>query len=55
LWWLLRRVGRFSPWTAVLFPLPLLFFLAIFLRSLIATFVTRSVRWKGRRLAAGRH
>ena len=54
-WWLLRKVGRFSPLTALLYPIPLLFFVVVFARSLFATFVRRSVRWKGRRVAAGRH
>lgn len=45
---LLRRVGRFSPLTALVYPVPLLFFLGVFLRSLVLTFVRRQVRWSGR-------
>jgi 4,4'-diaponeurosporenoate glycosyltransferase len=44
----LRRVGRFSPLTAALFPVPLAFFLAVFARSLVRTFVRRRVTWRGR-------
>ena len=45
---LLRKVGRFSPLVAVLYPVPLAFFVAVFLRSLVLTFVRRQVRWRGR-------
>jgi 4,4'-diaponeurosporenoate glycosyltransferase len=44
----LRRVGRFSPLTAALYPIPLAFFVAVFLRSLVRTFVRREVTWRGR-------
>jgi 4,4'-diaponeurosporenoate glycosyltransferase len=44
----LRRVGRFSPLTAALYPIPLAFFVAVFLRSLVRTFVRRQVTWRGR-------
>lgn len=46
--WMLRRVGRFGALTALLFPIPLVGFLAIFLRSAFRTLVRRQVRWKGR-------
>lgn len=45
---LLRRVGRFSPLTAVLYPIPLAFFLVVLVRSLVLTYVRRQVRWRGR-------
>lgn len=47
---LFRRVGRFSPLTALLYPIPLVFFLGVFVRSLVLTFVRRQVRWRGRTL-----
>lgn len=47
---LFRRVGRFSPVTAVLYPVPLAFFVGVFLRSAALTFVRREVRWRGRRI-----
>jgi 4,4'-diaponeurosporenoate glycosyltransferase len=47
---LFRRVGRFGVATAVLFPIPLAFFLAVFLRSIVLTFVRREVAWRGRRV-----
>ncbi|HVF32676.1 MAG TPA: glycosyltransferase family 2 protein [Acidimicrobiales bacterium] len=45
---LFRRVGGFSPLTALLYPVPLAFFVVVFLRSLVLTFVRREVRWRGR-------
>ena len=47
---LLRRVGSFRATTAILFPIPLLAFVAMFARSLLWTFVRRSVVWRGRRI-----
>ena len=46
--WMLRRIGNFGFHTAVLFPVSLLFFLFLFLYSLMLTFVVRRVRWRGR-------
>ena len=48
LWWMFRRVGRFGVVTAMLYPVLLLFFLAIFVRSLFASFVRHRVTWRGR-------
>ena len=45
---LLHRTGSFRWWTWVVFPVPLLFFDLVFLRSLVRTGVHRSVRWRGR-------
>lgn len=42
------RVGRFGPATALVYPVPLLVFLAVFLRSLWRTLVRHSVTWRGR-------
>lgn len=47
---LLRRVGSFSPLTALLYPIPLAFFVGVFLRSVVLTFVRREVVWRGRRV-----
>ncbi len=46
--WLLRRIGNFGAATALLYPLPLAFFVWVFLRSLYFTVVRNSVTWKGR-------
>jgi 4,4'-diaponeurosporenoate glycosyltransferase len=48
---LVRRVGRFSPLTAIAYPIPLAFFVAVFLRSAVLTFVRHEVRWRGRTIS----
>ena len=50
--WMLRRLGNYGLLTALVFPLPLVFFVAVFLVSLLRTFVFRRVRWKGRSIPA---
>ena len=51
LWFMLREVGRFSVWTSLLFPIPLLAFFSIFLRSFYLVRVRRSVAWRGQTIA----
>lgn len=51
--WMLGRVGRFGPAAAV-FPVPLAFFVVVFVRSLVSTVVLGRVRWKGRTIPTGR-
>jgi 4,4'-diaponeurosporenoate glycosyltransferase len=53
LWVMFRRVGRFGPGTAVLFPLWMATFLAIFARSLWCTVVRKEVAWRGRAVPLG--
>jgi 4,4'-diaponeurosporenoate glycosyltransferase len=50
--WMLRRVGTFGWITALFYPVPLVFFLAVFVRSAFLTVVRRKVPWKGRELRA---
>jgi 4,4'-diaponeurosporenoate glycosyltransferase len=45
--WMAFRVGTFKPYTALLFPLPLLFFVVVFFRSAFLIYMRKSVRWKG--------
>ena len=47
---LLRRVGNFHWWVWGLYPLPLLFFLLLFIRSFVMTFVKKKVNWKDREI-----
>lgn len=47
----LRRLGSFGPLTAVGYPVALATFVAVFVRSLVATLAIGRVRWKGRELA----
>ena len=49
-WVLGRRAGRVHPITAALFPLLVIVFAAVFLRSLHAVAFRRDVTWKGRRV-----
>ena len=46
-YWMLFRIGTFKFYTALFYPVSLLFFLVIFLRSVFMIFIRRSVRWKG--------
>ena len=46
--WMLRRIGNFGFLTALLFPLPLLFFVGVFALSFIRIFYKGKVQWKGR-------
>ncbi len=46
----LSRTGRFQIWTSLVFPVPLLMFLVIFIYSGVQSFGKRRVEWKGRQL-----
>ena len=50
LWAMLRRVGSFSFVTSLLYPMPLLFYQAVFARSAVLSALGRRVKWKGREL-----
>ncbi len=52
--WSLSRLGNFGLTTAVFYPLPLLFFIAIFFRSFFYTYCLRHVTWKGRKISLSR-
>lgn len=47
---LLRRVGNFRWWVWSFYPLPLLFFLVLFIRSFLMTFMRKKVNWKDREI-----
>jgi 4,4'-diaponeurosporenoate glycosyltransferase len=47
IYWMLFRLGTFRFYTAIFYPVSLLFFLAIFLRSFFLIFIKRRVKWKG--------
>jgi 4,4'-diaponeurosporenoate glycosyltransferase len=47
IYWMLFRLGTFRFYTALFYPVSLIFFLLIFLWSLFMTFIRRRVRWKG--------
>jgi len=45
--WMASRVGTFKLYTALLFPVSLIFFIAVFFRSIFLVAIKRSVVWKG--------
>ncbi len=45
--WMASRVGTFKLYTALLFPVSLMFFVVVFFRSVFLISIRRSVRWKG--------
>ena len=49
-WWMARKLGRFGAWVAAIFPVSTALFLAVFVRSVVAT-VRGSVSWRGRRVS----
>lgn len=54
IYWMLYRTGNFKPYTALLFPIPLLFFLVVFTYSFFIIFIRRNVSWKGRTIEVKR-
>ncbi len=50
--WVLRLVGRFRRVTALAFPVPVLFFVLVFVRSSVLALLRRPVRWRGRTVAS---
>lgn len=52
---LLRLVGRFHLLTSLLFAIPLLFFVAVFVRSTLCMMLNRPVEWRGRSIVRGIH
>ena len=50
IYWMLARIGNFKFYTALLYPIPLLFFVIVFIYSFILIFIRRRVQWKGREL-----
>ncbi len=49
--WFAPRLGSFRWWTALLYPVPLVFFFAVFTRSALRS--GKQVSWKGRTIHAG--
>jgi 4,4'-diaponeurosporenoate glycosyltransferase len=45
--WMAFRVGTFRSYTALLFPVALLFFIAVFFRSILFVAIRKKVIWKG--------
>ncbi|MEO7397784.1 MAG: glycosyltransferase family 2 protein [Ilumatobacteraceae bacterium] len=52
--WILRRLGSFGPLTAILFPVPIAFFIVVFMRSAVLVTLRRPVAWRGRSVPTAR-
>jgi 4,4'-diaponeurosporenoate glycosyltransferase len=52
--WMLFRIGNFGFSTALLFQIPLVFFVIVFAYSIVRIFLVRKVRWKGRDVKTAR-
>ena len=52
--WMLRRIGNFSPIVPVFFPVFMIFFIVIFFWSIILTVFKLNVRWKDREVNSKR-
>jgi 4,4'-diaponeurosporenoate glycosyltransferase len=48
IYWMLVRIGNFQFYTALLYPIPLAFFVLVFTYSFVRIFLGKSVNWKGR-------
>ena len=48
IYWMLVRIGNFGVLTAILYQIPLCFFVFVFAVSIIKTFILKKARWKGR-------
>ena len=52
-WFMLIRIGAFRFYTALLYPIPLSFYVAVFVRSAILVALKKKVSWKGRQMDTG--
>ena len=51
IYWMLARAGTFKFYTALLYPVSLLFFLVVFIRSFFLIYIRKSVNWKGQKIS----
>jgi len=50
IYWMSYRIGNFSIWASVFYPIPLAFFVTVFFYSLILTIFRKKVTWKDREI-----
>ncbi len=50
IYWMSYRIGNFSIWASVFYPIPLAFFVIVFLSSFILTIFRKRVTWKDREI-----
>lgn len=46
--WMLRQIGKFQTWTALLYPLPLIFFVCVMFWSVLEKIMFKKTKWKDR-------
>jgi 4,4'-diaponeurosporenoate glycosyltransferase len=50
IYWMLVRIGDFKFYTALFYLTPMAFFVVVFTYSFVRIFITRNVKWKGRKI-----
>jgi len=50
IYWIFIRIGNFKFYTALFYPIPMVFFVVVFTYSFVCIFLRRSVKWKGREI-----
>ena len=50
IYWMSYRIGNFSIWASVFYPIPLTFFIIVFFYSLILTIFRKRITWKDREI-----
>ena len=50
IYWIFIRIGNFKFYTALFYPIPMAFFVVVFIYSFVRIFLFRSVKWKGREI-----
>ena len=50
IYWILYRIGNFKFYTALFYPVPVLFFVLVFIYSFIIIFIKKTVTWKGKKI-----
>ena len=50
IYWMLIRIGNFKFYTALLYIMPVAFFVVVFAYSSVRSFIVKSVKWKGREI-----
>jgi len=50
IYWMLIRIGNFKFYTALLYIIPVAFFVVVFAHSSVRSFIVKSVEWKGREI-----
>jgi 4,4'-diaponeurosporenoate glycosyltransferase len=50
IYWIFIRIGNFKFYTALFYPIPMVFFVVVFTYSFVRIFLRRSVKWKGREI-----